>query len=180
MIARETKLKGAWLIEVEPFTDDRGSFSRTFCQREFAELGLNTAIAQCNTSFNTRAGTLRGMHYQVAPSAEAKLVRCTSGAIFDAIVDMRKDSPTYLEWTSAELSSDNRSALYVPEGFAHGFQALIDDTEVFYQMSEFYSTEHARGFHWSDPRIAIKWPLEPTKISAQDNALEAYRPSTDD
>lgn len=176
MITTETELNGAWLIEIEPHTDERGFFARSFCQREFAELGMNDAVAQCNISYNERAGTLRGMHYQLAPSAEAKLVRCTSGAIYDAIVDLRNDSSSYLRWIAAELTAENRTALYIPEGFGHGFQTLTDHTEVFYQMSEFYTPELARGFRWDDSQFAIDWPLEVTCISSDDRALSAFRP----
>lgn len=176
----ETAIAGAWRIEIEPHSDERGFFARSFCQREFASLGLNDRVAQCNVSFNERAGTLRGMHYQRAPSAEAKLVRCTRGRLWDVIVDLRQDSPSFLQWIGVELTAQQRNALYVPEGCAHGFQTLEDETEVFYQMSEFYAPELARGFCWDDPRFGIEWPLEPTCLSDQDRSLPSYRPDSDD
>ena len=145
MIFAATPLEGAFVIEPEPSTDARGLFARTWCQREFAAHGLETRIAQCSTSFNPRKGTLRGMHYQVAPFEETKIVRCTRGSIYDVIIDLRPDSSTALRHFTVVLSADNRTAVYVPTGFAHGFQTLQDDTEVLYQISEFYSPEHARG-----------------------------------
>jgi dTDP-4-dehydrorhamnose 3,5-epimerase len=176
MKATETELQGAWHIEIEPHRDDRGFFARSFCRREFAELGMNDVVAQCNVSFNERKGTLRGMHYQLPPCAEAKLVRCTAGSIWDAIVDLRPDSPTYLRWTAVELTAERRNALYVPEGFGHGFQTLTDRVEVFYQMSEFYAPGQARGFRWDDPRFGIDWPMEPSCISDADRGLPAFDP----
>jgi len=172
----ETKIEGAWIVEIEPHADERGFFARSFCRHEFADRGLSDVVAQCNVSFNARAGTLRGMHYQLPPSAEAKLVRCTAGAIYDAIVDLRPGSPSHLEWIGVELRADARNALYVPEGCAHGFQTLVDETEVFYQMSEFHAPELARGFHFDDPRFGIAWPLDPTCISARDLELAPYDP----
>ena len=145
MIFRMTKLSGACVIEVEPRVDERGYFARTFCEREFAEHGLPIRFPQCNVSFNTKAGTLRGMHYQAAPLREAKLVRCTRGAIYDVIVDLRVDSPTRFEWVGVELTAENSTALYIPEGFAHGFVTMADATEVFYHMSDFYRADGARG-----------------------------------
>lgn len=174
----ETAIQGAFVVEIEPHTDERGFFARSFCQHEFAERGLSPVVAQCNVSYNAKAGTLRGMHYQLPPSAEAKLVRCTAGAIYDAIVDVRPDSPSYLAWLGVELRADARNALYVPEGCAHGFQTLVDDTEVFYQMSEFFAPELARGFRFDDPRFGIAWPLEPSCISEKDLALVAFDPET--
>lgn len=163
-----TPLAGAFLIELERIPDERGFFSRAYCQREFAEHGLETATAQCNVSFNRQTGTLRGLHYQIAPHAEAKLVRCTSGRIFDVIVDLRPDSPSRYRWHAAELSASNRRMLYVPKGFAHGFQTLADDTEVFYQMSESYHPESARGLRWNDPRLGIEWPIGEPTVSEKD------------
>src|SRR5919199_3217742 len=148
MIFTETKLKGAFLIEPEPRADERGFFARTWCQREFEAHGLRTRWVQCNISFNKKKGTLRGMHYQLAPYAEAKLVRCTRGAIYDVIIDLRYDSPTFKQWQALNLTADNRQMLFIPEGFAHGFQTLDDDTEVFYQMSEFYAPDCAKGVRW--------------------------------
>ena len=158
MIFTETKLAGAFLIELERRTDRRGFFARTFCQKEFEAYGLNTQVVQCNVSFNKRKGTLRGMHYQAAPFAEAKLVRCTSGSIHDVIIDLRPASPTFKQYFAVELSAENRRMLYIPEAFAHGFQTLQDDTEVFYQMAQPYSAEHARGVRWNDPAFGIEWP----------------------
>jgi dTDP-4-dehydrorhamnose 3,5-epimerase len=153
-----TKLAGAFVVEPEPRGDERGFFARTFCRDEFAARGLNTTWVQCNVSFNRRAGTLRGLHWQADPHAEVKLVRCTAGAAFDVIVDLRPDSPTYRQWVAVELSADNRKAVYIPAGFAHGFQTLADGTELFYQMSEFYYPELARGARWDDPALRIEWP----------------------
>jgi len=160
----ETKLKGAFIIEPERLEDERGFFARTWCQREFAAHGLNPRLVQCNISFNKKKGTLRGMHYQVAPYEEAKLVRCTMGAIYDVIIDLRPDSPTFRQWITVELTAKNRRMLYIPEGFAHGFQTLVDSTEVFYQMSEFYHPECARGIRWDDPVFGIEWPPERERL----------------
>jgi dTDP-4-dehydrorhamnose 3,5-epimerase len=162
------ELAGVWIIEPEPHEDGRGLFARTFCAREFREHGLVDTFVQCNTSWNARKGTLRGLHYQLPPSSEVKLVRCTAGALWDVLVDLRPDSPTYLQHVGVELTAKNRRALYIPEMFAHGFQTLEDDTEVFYQMSEFYAPKSARGLRFDDPKLAIKWPLPVTSISGQD------------
>jgi len=159
----ETKLKGAYIIEPERLEDERGFFARTFCQKEFEAHGRNSRLVQCNISYNKHKGTVRGMHYQVAPRAEIKLVRCTKGAIYDVIIDLRSDSITFCQWIAVELNVKNHRMLYIPEGFAHGFQTLEDDTEVFYQMSEFYSSKYARGVRWNDPAFGIEWP-ENTKI----------------
>lgn len=166
----ETGLSGLYLIEIQAIADARGFFARSFCAKEFKDSGLDPAVAQCNISFNERAGTLRGMHYQEAPHEEARLVRCTSGAIYDVAVDLREDSPTYLKWYAVELNSENRRMLFVPKGFAHGFQTLVDRTEVSYMMSEFYHPESARGLRWNDPTLAIQWPLENMTISEKDSA----------
>jgi dTDP-4-dehydrorhamnose 3,5-epimerase len=155
---RETALSGAYVIEPEPARDERGFFARTFCAREFSRLGLATELAQCSTSFNKSKGTLRGLHYQAAPHAEDKLVRATMGAVFDVIVDLRADSTTFGRWFGAVLSAENRRALYIPKGFAHGFQTLQDDSEVFYQISTFYEPASVRGLRWDDPDLAIAWP----------------------
>jgi dTDP-4-dehydrorhamnose 3,5-epimerase len=163
-----TPLAGAYLVELERLADDRGFFARSFCQNEFKAKGLDPCLAQCNVSFNARRGTLRGLHYQDKPHEEAKLVRCTRGAIWDVIVDLRQDSPTRLRWHAAELSAENRAAFYVPKGFAHGFQTLADDTEVLYQMSEFYQPELARGVRWDDPKLAIAWPIPDPVLSPRD------------
>lgn len=166
-----TPLAGAYVVEIEPREDDRGFFARSFCQEEFEKLGLNPRIAQTNVSFNKRRGTLRGMHYQAAPHAEAKLVRCTQGAMWDAIVDLRPDSPSYRRWHAVELSAANRRALYVPEGFAQGFQTLADETEVLYLMSQFYRPEAARGLRWDDPAFGIAWPIADPQLSERDRGL---------
>jgi dTDP-4-dehydrorhamnose 3,5-epimerase len=158
MIFRETPIAGAVLIELEPLVDERGAFARTFAVDEFAAHGLETRVVQCNTSTNARAGTLRGLHYQAPPCAEAKLVRCVRGSIFDVVVDLRPESPTYCAWYGAELSAANGRMLFVPTGVAHGFQTLENDSEVLYQMSEAYSAEHARGVRWDDPAFGIEWP----------------------
>jgi len=158
LIFTETKLPGAFVIELEKHADQRGFFARTFCQQEFKAHGLNSQVVQCNVSFNRRKGTLRGMHFQAAPFAEPKLVRCTSGSIYDVIIDLRPSSPTFKQHYAVVLSAENRRMLYIPEEFAHGFQTLQDDTEVFYQMSQSYSAEHARGVRWNDPVFGIEWP----------------------
>ncbi|NOR48471.1 MAG: dTDP-4-dehydrorhamnose 3,5-epimerase [Methanosarcinaceae archaeon] len=164
----ETRLKGAFIIEPDRLEDERGFFARTFCQKEFEAHGLNPRMVQCNISYNKHKGTLRGMHYQAAPMAEAKLVRCTRGAIYDVIIDLRPESPTYCQWLAEELNAENSKMIYIPEGFSHGFQTLEDDTEVFYQMSEFYSPEHTRGVRWDDPVFGVEWPLNAKIISEKD------------
>lgn len=168
MIFTQTELKGAYIIELEKHVDERGFFARSWCQKEFEEHGLNPRLVQCNISFNSKKGTLRGMHYQTKPFEEAKLIRCTRGAIHDVIVDIRPDSPTYKFFACFLLTADNRRMLYAPEGFAHGFITLEDNTEVFYQMSEFYVPEYARGFRWNDPEFGIEWPIEVQVISDRD------------
>ena len=164
----ETSLKDACIIDIEPIEDKRGLFARTWCKREFEAHSLNPEIVQCNISFNIKKGTLRGMHYQTKPFEEAKLVRCTRGAIFDVIIDLRADSPTFKNWFAVELTDKNRKMLYIPERFAHGFQTLKDNTEVFYQMSEYYSPEHSRGIRWNDPSFSIQWPEDKRIISKRD------------
>ncbi len=176
MIFTETKLKGAYIIDLQKLEDIRGFFARSWCQREFSEHGLNDRLVQCDISFNHKRGTLRGMHYQQSPYAEAKLVRCAAGALYDVIVDLRPDSPTYLQWISVQLSAQNRRAVFVPEGFAHGFQTLLDDTEVLYQMSEFYTPEAAGGFRWDDPLIKIRWPGKVSVISPKDQSYPDFKP----
>ena len=168
MIFTETKLRGAFLIELEKHADERGFFARTFCREAFEAHGLNSRVVQCNVSFNRRKGTLRGMHFQIAPFAEAKLVRCTLGSIHDVIIDLRPASPTFKQHFAVELSAENRKMLYIPEEFAHGFQTLKDDTEVFYQMSQSYSAEHARGVRWNDPAFGIDWPAGVRTIIERD------------
>ena len=168
MIFTETKLKGTFIVEPERLEDERGFFARTWCKREFGAQKLDTKLVQCNVSFNKKSGTLRGMHHQVAPHEEAKLVRCTMGVIYDVIIDLRSDSPTFKDWLSVELTAENRKMIYIPEGFGHGFMTLEDNTEVFYQMSEFYAPECARGVKWNDPAFKIVWPEEVTVISEKD------------
>jgi dTDP-4-dehydrorhamnose 3,5-epimerase len=153
-----TPLTGVWLIEPERLTDERGFFARSWCREEFAAHDVSHDWVQCNISYNRHRGTLRGLHFQAAPRAEAKLIRCTRGALFDVVVDVRPQSLNFGRWVGFELSADNHHMLYVPEGFAHGFQTLADDTEVFYQMSESYSPEAARGIRWDDPFLGIDWP----------------------
>jgi dTDP-4-dehydrorhamnose 3,5-epimerase len=174
MIFTETNLKSAFLIEPELRADERGFFARTWCQREFEAYGLQTRWVQCNISFNKKKGTLRGMHYQVAPYAEAKLVRCTRGAIYDVIIDLRYDSPTFKQWQAVNLTADNRQMLFIPEGFAHGFQTLEDNTEVFYQMSEFYAPDYAKGVRWDDPAFGISWPADERIISERDRSYPDF------
>lgn len=165
-----TALPGAYVVEMEPIHDTRGFFARSFCREEFACQGLNPDLVQCSVSFNERRSTLRGMHYQAKPYEEAKLVRCTMGAIYDVILDLRPDSPTFRRWFAAELTAGNRKMMYVPEGVAHGFQTLADNTEVFYQMTEFYHPECARGVRWDDPAFGIRWPLPDPVMSDKDRS----------
>ncbi len=171
MIFTELSLQGAYILELQPRTDERGFLARTFCRQELAEYGLDTCIAQCSISFNIQRGTIRGMHYQVSPYAEAKLVSCTKGSVYDVIIDLREDSATYLKWEAVILSEQNRSMLYVPQGFAHGFQTLQDNSEIFYQISEFYHPESARGLRWNDPELGIPWPLADKIVSRRDNSF---------
>ncbi|HMA34039.1 MAG TPA: dTDP-4-dehydrorhamnose 3,5-epimerase [Chloroflexia bacterium] len=185
MIFTELSLRGAFLIDPQRLEDERGFFARTWCAREFAAQGLNVHLAQCNISFNGRKGTVRGLHYQAAPHEEVKLVRCTMGAIYDVIVDLRADSPTFRRWVAVELTAANRRLVYVPAGCAHGFQTLADSTEVFYQMSEFYAPESARGVRWDDPTLAIAWPRIANRIISERDAaypdyLGAADPGSDD
>jgi dTDP-4-dehydrorhamnose 3,5-epimerase len=172
----ETFLKGAFVIDLEKREDDRGFFARTFCQREFAEHGLEVQVAQCNLSFNERKGTLRGMHYQVPPFEEAKLVRCDMGSIYDAIIDLRPGSSTFGQSFGVELTAENRRMLYVPREFAHGFQTMEHNTAVFYQMSQFYSAEHSRGVRWNDQAFGIKWPSDERIINERDQKYPDFRP----
>jgi dTDP-4-dehydrorhamnose 3,5-epimerase len=170
MIFTKLALEGAHLIELKKLEDSRGFFARAFCQHEFEEHGLNPRLVQCNISFNPACGTLRGMHYQRPPFSEVKLVRCTRGAIYDVIIDLRCDSPTYRQWQGLELSAANCRMLYVPEGFAHGYLSTTDESEVFYQVSEFYTPGAEAGIRWDDPVFAIRWPMEPRVISDKDCA----------
>ena len=173
---RETKLSGVFEINVLPAHDSRGFFARSWCQKEFEEHGLEPKLRQCNISFNIRKGTLRGMHYQIAPNAEAKLVRCTSGSIYDVVIDLRPDSPTYRSWVGAALSAEIRNMMYVPKGCAHGFVTLADNTEVCYQMSDFYSPEAARGIRWDDPTFKVAWPARVEVISERDRTYPDFEP----
>ena len=163
-----TELEGACIIELERLEDSRGFFARTWCQKELEDHGLSARIAQANVSFNTRAGTLRGMHYQVAPYEETKLIRCTRGALYDVIIDLRRSSPTYKQWMGVELTAQNYKMLYVPPYFAHGFVTLEDDTEVMYFMSEFYTSGAEKGLRWNDPEFGITWPRPAEVISEKD------------
>jgi len=174
MIFTETKLKGAYVIDLQKLEDERGFFARSFCRREFDAHGLNPNVIQCNVSFNAKKGTMRGMHYQAKPFEEAKLVRCTMGSIYDVIVDLRPDSPSFKDFIGLELSPHNRLALYVPEGFAHGFLTLKDNAEVFYQMSEFYVPDASRGFRYNDPMFVIPWPREVQVISDRDRTYPDF------
>jgi dTDP-4-dehydrorhamnose 3,5-epimerase len=174
MLFTETQLKGAYIIDPERLADERGFFARTWDRHEFEARGLNTNLAQCNISYNARRGTLRGMHYQIDPHAETKLVRCTTGAIYDVIIDLRPGSPTLQQWLAVELSAANRRMLYIPPGFAHGFQTLEDHSEVFYQMAEFYAPDYARGVRWNDPAFGIVWPEMPQAIAARDQAYPDF------
>ena len=173
MIFNETKLKGSFIIDVEKINDDRGFFARTWDKDIFKQRKLNSDLLQCNISFNKKKGTLRGMHYQEYPYQETKLVRCTKGSIYEVMIDLRKDSKTFKQWESVELNSDEHKILYVPEGFALGFQTLEDNTEVFYQMSQIYKPEFARGIRWDNETFKIKWPHKITIISEKDMSLNS-------
>jgi dTDP-4-dehydrorhamnose 3,5-epimerase len=164
----QTEILGAFVVAPEPIFDDRGLFARIWCEREFAEHGIAMTIRQCSVSVNRRRGTMRGLHFQETPHAETRVVRCTSGAIYDVIVDLRSESPSFRRWIGVELTQENRTMVYVPEGCAHGFLTLVDNVEVFYQMSAFYSAPHAQGVRWNDPAFAIAWPSEIVVISERD------------
>ena len=173
MIFDPTPLDGAYVIQPERRGDERGFFTRTYCVNEFAELGLNTTLCQANAAYTAARGTTRGMHYQIEPHSEVKLLRCTRGRVFDAIVDMRENSKTYLQWFGVELNAENGTQLYVPEGFANGYQVLEDDSEISYLVSQFYEPSAERGLRWDDPRIGIEWPLTAdVEISDKDAAWE--------
>ena len=176
MIFKETPLRGAFLIELEKREDERGFFARAFCEKEFAAHGLAPRFVQANNSLSKPKGTLRGMHYQLAPKAETKLVRCIRGALFDAILDLRQGSPTFGQSFGAELSAENRRMMYVPKGFAHGFLTLQDDTEAFYFVDEFYAPERERCVRWNDARFRVAWPLEPAVISDKDRNQKDFDP----
>ena len=169
-------LGGAYVIELEPNFDERGFFARSWSAEEFEARELTGNLAQCSISFNTREGTLRGLHYQIEPYAEAKLVRCSAGAMYDVLVDLRRESPTHRKWFGVELNAENRKMIYIPKGFAHGFQTLADNTEIFYQISESYRSEAARGVRWNDPAFAIDWPLANPILSERDRAFPDYAP----
>lgn len=168
MVFVETKLEGAYLVKLEPYEDERGFFALSWSKKEFAARGLESRLAECNVSFNRKKGTLRGMHYQEAPYGQVKLVRCTRGAIFDVIVDLRPSSPTFKQWEGTELSAENRHALYVPRDFAHGFQTLTDDAEILYQMSDPFVPGSGRGVRWNDPAFGIDWPDDVRIINQRD------------
>lgn len=174
MIFEKTKLRDAYLIEIEKRSDQRGFFARMWCRKEFEEHGLASQVVQTNISYNVKKGTIRGMHFQIDPYQETKLVRCTRGAIYDVIIDLRRDSPTYGEWTGVELSADNYRMLYVPKNFAHGYQTLADDTEVAYQVTEFYTPGAERGLRHDDPVFGIVWPLPVSFISDKDRSWPAH------
>lgn len=177
MIFTPTPLAGAYLIDLEKKGDDRGFFARAFCEIEFSKEGLVGRFCQVNNSLSAEKGTLRGMHYQLPPRAETKIVRCIRGSLFDMILDLRKDSPTFGHSFGAELSAENRRMMYVPKGFAHGFLTLIDDTETIYFVDEFYSPEHERGIRYNDPKFELRWPATPTVISDKDKSLPDFDPA---
>jgi dTDP-4-dehydrorhamnose 3,5-epimerase len=172
----ETPLKGVYLIDLEKRGDERGFFARVFCEREYQQHGLNHHIVQANNSFSRDKGTLRGLHYQLPPKAEDKITRVLRGAIFDAIIDLRPDSPTFLKHHTVQLSADSRTMLYVPKGCTHGFMTLEEDTETFYLVTEFYSPEHERGIRYNDPKFGIRWPMEPRVISDKDRNHPDFNP----
>lgn len=174
MIFIETKLKDVYIVELERIQDERGFFARSWCKKEFEKYNLNSNLCQCNISFNEKKGTIRGMHFQVKPFEEAKLVRCIKGSMYDVIIDLRQSSETFMQWIGVELTDENRKSIYIPEGFAHGFQTLEDNTEVFYQMSEYYHPECSRGIRWNDSAFNIKWPINVSIISYKDNNFPFY------
>ena len=173
-----TPLTGAYTIELEKRGDDRGFFARLFCVKEFEALNLDPRIAQINNSLSRIPGTLRGLHYQLAPKAETKIIRCIRGALYDVILDLRKESPTFGQWFAAELTAENRLMMYVPKGFAHGFITLQPDTEAFYLATEFYGPDRERCVRWNDPKFGIKWPAEPVVISDKDKSAPDFSPGT--
>lgn len=174
MKLREAEIPGVWTIEVEPFVDARGSFARTFDAEAFAAHGIDARIAQCDLSRNPQRGTLRGLHHQITPRADARVVRCVRGRIFDVLVDLRPESPTFRRWTATVLDAERDLAVFVPPGIAHGFQTLVDESDVFYQHSESYAPELQRGVRWDDPAFAIRWPLAPSAISARDRSFPDF------
>lgn len=170
MIFTPTQLKGVFIIDLQPVGDSRGWFSRTYCKNEFAEIGHDKEWVQLNHSFTSKKGTVRGMHYQLPPFSEIKMVRCIAGAVLDVVIDLRKDSPAFLQWTGVELSAENKKMIYIPEGFAHGFQCLTDNCELLYHHSAFYTPGAEGGIRYNDPLVGINWPLELTEISDRDKA----------
>jgi dTDP-4-dehydrorhamnose 3,5-epimerase len=170
----ETKLGGVFEVDLELNSDERGFFARSWCEREFANQGLESKLVQCNISLNRRKNTLRGIHYQAAPFAETKLVRCTAGAVYDVVLDLRRESPSFKQWFGVALSAENRKAIYIPEGCGHGFLTLTDDAEIMYQMSEFYHPEAARGVRWNDPSFQIQWPGNVEVISERDRTYPDF------
>ncbi len=176
MIFQETALKGAFIVDLERLQDERGYFARTWDRREFETRGLNPGIVQCSVSFNAKKGTLRGMHYQAKPHEEAKLVRCTMGAVYDVMIDLRPDSPTFTKWVGVDLTAENHRMLYIPEGFAHGFLTLKDRSEVYYQMSQAHVPESSRGIRWNDPSFGIQWPRPVAVISERDKNYPDFQP----
>ena len=177
MIFTEIEPKGVYIIKSERLVDERGFFARTWCQKELAAHGLESRLVQCSISYNPKKGTLRGMHFQTAPWEEVKIVRCTSGEIYDVVVDLRPDSTTFKKWFGVTLSQEERNMIYIPKGFAHGFMTLSDQVEVFYQMSEFYSPDHTGGVRWNDPAFGIRWPMAVQLISERDNNYPDFEPN---
>ena len=171
----KTELSGVFLVEVDFLVDERGFFARTWCQKDFQAQGLEASLVQCSISYNARRGTLRGLHFQASPFEETKLVRCTQGAIYDVVLDLRAGSPSYLRWIAATLTAENRNMIYVPKGCAHGFLTLQDNTEVFYQMSQVYDAASARGVRWDDPAFGIAWPDKVEVISERDRTYPDYK-----
>jgi dTDP-4-dehydrorhamnose 3,5-epimerase len=175
MIFCESKLRGVFEIEIERHIDERGFFARTWCKKEFEEHGLDSRVAQSSISFNARRGTMRGVHYQAAPNAETKIVRCTQGSVYDVVLDLRADSATFKKWIAVILSAEQRNMIYIPEGCAHGFLTLADNTEVLYQMTEFFAPESARGVRWNDPAFGITWPEKVEVISERDRTYPDFK-----
>ncbi|MGB7265925.1 MAG: dTDP-4-dehydrorhamnose 3,5-epimerase [Terracidiphilus sp.] len=175
MLFHETKLPGVFEVQLEPHLDERGFFARSWCQNEFEAHGLSPRLVQCNISFNMQKATLRGLHFQASPHAESKLVRCTSGAIYDVVLDLRPQSPAFRQWIGVTLTAENRLMIYIPEGCAHGFLTIEDRTEVFYQMTEFYDAESARGVRWNDRAFQIAWPTAPVVISERDRTYQDFQ-----
>jgi len=175
MIFTEIKLAGGFIIDIEPISDERGFFARTFCKKEFQQRVLVSEFDQCSVSYNKTKGTLRGMHYQAAPHAETKIVSCIKGAFYDVVLDLRRESNTFKQWVGVELTSGNRRSLYIPEGCAHGFLTLQDNSEVYYQISEFHHPESARGVRWDDPAFGIEWPVKVANVSSRDQSYPFWR-----